>query len=142
MNILDVSAYILEQRGPMTAMKLQKLAYYSQCWSLGWDDRPLFDDRIEAWANGPVSPRLYAEHKGQFEVEHGDIAGNPADIDAPAKETIDAVIKFYGDKSAQWLSDLTHSEAPWLDARAGLAPGERSSRCITPASMAEFYGSL
>jgi uncharacterized phage-associated protein len=142
MNILDVSAYILEQHGPMTAMKLQKLAYYSQCWSLVWDERPLFDDRIEAWANGPVSPRLYAAHKGKFEVKSGDVPGDPASLDVKAKETVDAVMKFYGDKSAQWLSDLTHSEAPWRDARDGLTAGERSNRCITPAAMAEFYGSL
>ena len=29
-NVFDVAAYILKKHGPMTAMKLQKLVYYSQ----------------------------------------------------------------------------------------------------------------
>lgn len=33
-NIISVAKYILEQRGAMTTMKLQKLCYYSQAWSL------------------------------------------------------------------------------------------------------------
>ncbi len=32
-TVHDVAAYILEKRGPMTTMKLQKLVYYSQAWS-------------------------------------------------------------------------------------------------------------
>lgn len=38
---IDVAAYILAQRGPMTAMKLQKLVYYSQAWHLVWEEEPL-----------------------------------------------------------------------------------------------------
>ena len=63
-NALDVAAAILKRTGPIPAMKLQKLVYYSQAWSLVWDDRPLFKDRIEAWANGPVIPNLYRAHRG------------------------------------------------------------------------------
>lgn len=142
MSVLDVASYILRACGEMTAMKLQKLVYYSQCWSLVWDERPLFDERIEAWANGPVCPALYERHRGLFLVDDGTITGHPDALDADARDTIDAVLKFYGDRSAQWLSDLTHSEAPWTDARDGLTPGERSNRVITQAAMAEYYGSL
>jgi hypothetical protein len=35
-TIFDVAKYILQQRGEMTAMKLQKLCYYAQAWSLAW----------------------------------------------------------------------------------------------------------
>ena len=56
---IDVAAYILRKQGTMPAMKLQKLVYYSQAWSLVWDDRPIFRDRIYAWANGPVIRNLY-----------------------------------------------------------------------------------
>jgi uncharacterized phage-associated protein len=140
-SVHDVARYILEKRGTLTAMKLQKLVYYCQAWSLVWDERPLFEARIEAWANGPVVPVLYAEHKGMFEVERWP-KGDPGHLDATAKETIDAVLKFYGDRSSQWLSELTHQEAPWLEARLGLAIGERGNQEITLASMAEYYGSL
>ena len=59
-------------------------------------------------------------------------------------ETVDIVLGFYGDKPSQWLSDLTHMEAPWRKARerAGLADGERGNAVITHALMAEYYDSL
>jgi len=137
----DVAAYILRERGEMTAMKLQKLVYYSQAWSLVWDEEPLFLDRIEAWANGPVVPALYSEHRGKFKVDCWK-QGNPDKLASKQRKSIDAVLKYYGDRSSQWLSDLTHREDPWGDARQGLGPGERGTRVISHASMAEYYGSL
>jgi len=137
----DVAAYILREKGEMTAMKLQKLVYYSQAWSLVWDDEPLFLDRIEAWANGPVVPALYNEHRGKFKVDSWK-KGNPDKLGAKQRKSIDAVLKYYVDRSSQWLSDLTHREYPWGDARQGLGPGERGTRVISHASMAEYYGSL
>jgi uncharacterized phage-associated protein len=123
-------------------MKLQKLVYYAQAWSLVWDDAPLFEEDIEAWANGPVVPELYQEHRGQFKVEPGSINGKAKRLDGDQRETIDAVLGFYAERSPQWLSDLTHREAPWADARRDLAPGERSHSVISHAAMAEYYGSL
>lgn len=137
----DVAAYILKKCGPMTAMKMQKLVYYSQAWSLVWDERPMFGERIEAWANGPVIPALYVVHRGQFTVGEWP-RGGVENLDQQAIDTIDGVLRFYGDKTAQWLSDLTHQEAPWRDARNGLAPGEYGETEITNASMHEYYSSL
>ena len=67
-SVDDVAAYILSRKGPMSAMKLQKLVYYCQAWSLVWDDAPLFREPIEAWANGPVCPPLWERHRGRFEL--------------------------------------------------------------------------
>lgn len=41
-SIFDVAAYVLDKLGVMTTMKLEKLCYYSQAWSLVWDERRLF----------------------------------------------------------------------------------------------------
>jgi hypothetical protein len=71
-----------------TAWKLQKLVYYSQVWSLVWNERPLFNERIEAWANGPVVPDLYQLHRGSFLVTRIP-GGNPKAIDKDGAETID-----------------------------------------------------
>ena len=137
----DVAAYILKKHGPVSAMKLQKLVYYSQAWSLVWDDCPMFREEIEAWSNGPVVPELYDRHKGQFRVEEWN-SGNPDALDKDARETVDAVLDYYGDMNAQQLSDLTHAEEPWRLARRGLAPGDRGNNVITLDSMMEFYSSL
>ncbi len=137
----DVAAYILQKQERMTTMKLQKLVYYSQAWALVWDEAYLFEEKIEAWANGPVVRALYNKHKGQFEVSTWS-SGDALKLSRTQKATINAVIKFYGNKSSQWLSDLTHEEDPWKNARKGLQPGQFGHTEITPASMAEYYGSL
>jgi uncharacterized phage-associated protein len=137
----DVAAYILERHGPLSAMKLQKLVYYAQAWSLVWDDRPLFREPIEAWANGPVVRDLYERHRGQFQVTDWPW-GDRRRLDNEARETVDAVLGFYGPRSAQWLSDLTHSEEPWKAARRGVADGERGDAVISLDTMMEYYSSL
>ncbi|HEX6372095.1 MAG TPA: type II toxin-antitoxin system antitoxin SocA domain-containing protein [Longimicrobium sp.] len=137
----DVAAYILDKQGPLSAMKLQKLVYYSQAWSTVWDDKPLFSEPIEAWANGPVVRALYDVHRGQFDVRAWP-QGNPAALDEEQSSTVDAVLGYYGGRNAQTLSDMTHSEDPWRLARRGLPDGERGSRVISLASMSEYYSSL
>ena len=140
-TVYDVAAYILTKKNTLTAVKLQKLVYYAQAWSIVWDEQPLFPERIEAWVNGPVVPELYDYHRGQFTLESLPL-GNPDSLTETQRETIDEVLNFYGDKSSQWLSELTHKETPWLEARQGLAPGERGNQEIPLAAMAEYYESL
>lgn len=145
-DVFDAAAYILhlcDERGelPVTTWKLQKLIYYSQAWSLVWDDEPLFPEEIQAWANGPVCPALYNEHRGKFKISEIN-RGDADELDQDQKDTIEVVVEHYGQKSAQYLSELTHQERPWKDARKGLEPGERGQRVITLESMAEYYGGL
>lgn len=137
----DIANYILNEQGTMSTMKLQKLVYYCQAWSLVWDEEPLFKEKIEAWANGPVVRELYDNHKGKFTVRKWHW-GNFDNLAKKQKETILSVLKYYGDKSSQWLSDLTHKEHPWAHARKGLSPSDRSCKTISHASMAEYYSSL
>ena len=39
-SVHDVAAFILADLGWVGAMKLQKLVYYAQAWSLVWDEQP------------------------------------------------------------------------------------------------------
>jgi len=58
------------------------------------------------------------------------------------RESVDEVLGYYGGKSAQWLSSLTHQEDPWVNARGDCDPGERCNTIITKASMHEYYTAL
>ena len=140
-RVFDVAAYILERMETMTTMKLQKLVYYSQAWSLVWDEKPLFEENIEAWANGPVVRELFDYHRGMYEISAMPI-GNPRLLNQEEQETIDAVLEYYGNKSAQWLIELTHMEDPWRQTRKGLPSLERSNRIIPLDAMAHYYSSL
>lgn len=140
-SVYDVAAYILEKQGAMTTWKLQKLVYYSQAWSLVWDDDVLFPEEIEAWANGPVVRELYHAHRRKYRIACLR-KGNAAALTESQRETVDAVLDFYGDKSPQWLGDLTHMEAPWQSARRHVPEGVRGDAIIPKADLAEYYGSL
>jgi len=123
-------------------MKLQKLAYYSQAWHAVWSDAQLFPERIEAWANGPVVPALYEKHRGQFILNQGQFKDDPGELTNDEADSVARVLKAYGSKTSQWLSDLTHMESPWVEARAGVPDGERSNIEIPLGAMAEYYGAL
>lgn len=140
-SVHDVVDYILRKKGKIVAIKLHKLLYYSQAWSLVWDERPLFNARIEAWANGPVIPIVYRLHRGNYYVEKWPY-GDRHNLRDGERETIDAVLAKYGHKSSQWLSELTHREKPWIDARRGLGPLDLGDREITQSAMAWYYNSL
>lgn len=140
-SALDVAAFILRENGAMTAMKLQKLVYYAQAWSLVWDEEPLFTEDIQAWANGPVVPELFKAHKGQFKVDSLP-EGDPSKLNPTQVDTVQGVLKYYGGKPSQWLSDLTHAEDPWRNARKGCPDGASCSTVIPLDRMAEYYSSL
>lgn len=142
-SVFNVAAYVLEHCGKMTTMKLQKLVYYCQAWSLAWDDVPLFDEDFEAWANGPVCPDLFQKHKGWFVIEKDFFSEYSGFMfEEEQLDTMNAVLNQLGDKSPQWLSDLTHSELPWKQARAGYDVGEICGNVITKESMQMYYSEL
>ena len=140
-TVFDVAAYILKKMGCMSTMKLQKLVYYCQAWSLVWDEEPLFMEDIEAWANGPVIRELFNYHRGHYNISEVKI-GNPDTMTIVQKATIDAVLEYYGNKSAQWLIDLSHLEDPWKNARSEMREMERGNKVIPPDSIAQYYSSL
>jgi uncharacterized phage-associated protein len=125
----------------MDTWKLQKLVYYSQAWHLVWDSEPLFEERIEAWANGPVAPDLSREHRGKFKMAKWP-KGNISRLTRSQRESIDVVLKHYGKRTGFALRELTHKEQPWKDARKGVPAGGPSKRVITPGAMVSYYGSL
>ena len=138
-HVDDVATYILQRQGRMSAMKLHKLLYYCQAWHLVWEEEPLFDSEIEAWRDGPVVPDVFKKHKGAFMIDELPGPGDPADIDDYQLESIDVVLNTYGRMSAYELSERTHAEAPWINARRGVSPHDRSEQVISPFAMREYY---
>jgi uncharacterized phage-associated protein len=144
-SVLDVAKYILESTNrPMSTMKLQKLAYYCQAWHAVWTKGDkLFQEPIEAWANGPVCYELFQEHKGKYSISAGTLnAGDSANVSDDQARSIDRVLDSYLPLSGAELSELTHDEQPWQDARRGLPSGARSAKPITVGAMRKYYAAL
>lgn len=142
-KIYDVAYYILQKKPGITTMKLQKLCYYAQAWSLVWDEVPLFDEDFQAWANGPVCMELYKIHRGQFVMfadEIKDYAKN--ELTEDEKDTIDVILMDYGNETPHYLSELTHKERPWKETRGSLPAGSKSNEVIPKELMQEYYSGL
>lgn len=134
----DVAAYILHKLGPMSSMKLQKLCYYSQAYSLAWFDSPVFGDGIEAWTNGPVIPNLWRAHKGQYMVESIQ-GGHAGAVSGRNALVVDSVIDSMGGLSGKQLSDRTHAEEPWVNNYDGNDAYPNTP--ISHQEMRDFYSS-
>lgn len=143
-TIFDVAEYILGKFPyGISTMKLQKLAFFAQGWTLAFLDRPLFDEEFEAWTRGPVSRPLYDEHQGKYSVHEGSFPqGVPHRLTPEERACIDAVIQNYGALSGPQLSELTHKAGtPWSSIRddANLTNGARSNIVICKNTVKEYF---
>lgn len=140
---IDVGQYIIDafiKKGEgITTLKLQKLVFYSQAFSMVWNDKPLFDEDFQAWINGPVVYSLFEALRGYYFCPREIPNAEPGKLTADQKDIIDKVVEHYGGLTAYDLVVLTHSESPWKDARKGLSPSTPSNEIISKQSMAEFY---
>lgn len=143
-TVYDVAKYIIDRCGAMSAMKLEKLVFYSQAMSLVWDDVPLFEDDFEAWQKGPVCRKLFQAHKGKFMLEDSSFldkyAPNVNHLSKDQKETIDVVTDSLKDYPPYKLSAMTHAEDPWKEARKGCPENAHCENIISKESMERYYG--
>lgn len=140
-SIFDVAACILEATGYMSTMKLQKLAYYSQAYSLVYARHPLFGEDFQAWVNGPVCPNLFHIHRHQYVIgpENLEGHGSACALTTPERRLVLHVCDVLSGFDGNELSALTHNELPWSQARAGCLPEERCANVISKESMLAYY---
>ena len=137
-DVRNIAAWFLS-KGSMTHKKLQKLCYYAQAWHCALFNAPLFDGDIEAWVHGPVIPALYAAYASYGWAPIPQKSFDASSLSDSAREILDAVYETYGAFSGDQLEALTHSEAPWIDARGDLKPWENCSTPISFKDMQEYY---
>jgi len=139
---LTVAKYIVQNcDGPVSNLKLQKLLYYVQGWSLGIWREPVFPNEIQAWIHGPVVPVAFHEFR-RFSWNPIVLDQEPVKLDPRTAKHIKSVLKAYGPLTAPQLEQLSHTEAPWIEARKGLDSNEPSQNVISNASMKSFFAKL
>lgn len=144
-----LSNYILKHYGPMSHLKLQKLLFYCDAYSLAYFGEELVEDEFEAWVHGPVSRKVYDSLKDKS-VLHSDLKYSDTgdDVDAifnslptSQKELIESVLSRLSDWTGLDLEASTHREQPWIEARRGY---DDSSKChvhISKEITKDFYRS-
>jgi uncharacterized phage-associated protein len=122
----------------ITHLKLQKLVYYAQAWSLALLERPLFDEDFRAWTHGPVILSVWHAFK-DYRWEALPPAEDVAEFEPEVEALLNDVLAAYGEHSAKALEDLTHSEDPWIRARNGLPPEATCNATIPKDHLQQFY---
>ncbi|WP_222702345.1 Panacea domain-containing protein [[Haemophilus] ducreyi] len=98
-----------EENGDLISnLKIQKLVYYAQGFSLAINNKPLFSEKIQAWTHGPVTPELYNKYK---QYGNGALPTTDLDIDFDKfsneeKDLLNDINDVYGQFSAWKLSCL------------------------------------
>ena len=139
-SVLDVASYFIakgadSEPNDISNLKLQKLLYYAQGFYLAINERPLFNEDLEAWTHGPVSPDAYQKYKS-FGGTAIDPPDSPANTVAPFTpddlELLDDVYGEFGQYSAWKLREMTHTEKPWRD-------HEASASVIPHATLRDYF---
>ena len=125
-RIIDTAAYVARRYKELTSekldeMKLHKLLYFIQRESLAITGEPAFDGVFEGWKFGPVCREVRTNF---FE---GEIICRTNDISDNIKYIANNVILEYGSLAAWKLSELSHKDISWKNARRGLADNENGN---------------
>lgn len=128
-NVFDVAKLMIQVRNaqaeedtgdPMTNLRLNKLLYFAQGYSLAKHGVPLFDSRIEAWGKGPVVPEVYHHYKG---FGQNMIVDTPADRDAFSDSEYSLILDVLiasEPYSTNKLVNISHEKgAPWRNLYTG-----------------------
>ena len=142
----------IEDNKNISPMKLQKLMFYAQVRNITLLGEKIFEEEPEAWDNWPVFASLWKEVKYYDllgKVEEGLVLGE-AEMDAPLswftepqKNIIYQVWEHYGWLPAEKLSEMTHNETPWKEARqrfdAEATSDEKCQEVITTEAIKKYY---
>ncbi len=125
----------------MTNLRLQKLVYYAQAWHLALTGKPLFAEDFEAWVHGPVSYGLWNKYREYRWNPLPKPSGPIVEMDDETLDILNEVWDAYGQFSAKRLEELTHTEAPWVNARKrrNCGPGDACREIITKDEMRDYY---
>ena len=137
-----IAKFIIQSsQTPISNLKLQKLLYYVQGWHLGIYGEPVFAEQIQAWIHGPVVPAVFQSYR-HFKWTPISIEPGLVKVDKHTSGHVVAILGAFGNLTAAQLEVISHSEAPWIEARMGLDPKSPSKTVITHESMKRFFGKL
>jgi uncharacterized phage-associated protein len=143
-NCFDIADYLLKKAEDdgqgIDPMKLLKLTYIAHGYNLGFFEKPLFSNQVQAWKYGSVIPDLYHVIKrfgeGYVNKEIVDLY-KEKEVKDDQKKLLDFVWNAYKPYSGLDLSDLTHQKGtPW-----DLTPKAQNS-VINEEVIKKYYKSL
>ena len=127
-----ITTYILKNINDITPLALQKLLYFIQGFSKYFIGYTIFNDKCEAWVNGPVYREIYDIYSYyQYNIIKEENNYNYTSILTDNEiELINEIIKDFGCYSGDILMYMTHLTDPWIKSRTNLYPNDKSNKKI------------
>jgi uncharacterized phage-associated protein len=129
-KIINVAQYIFKKYRQVSGemideMKLHKLLYFAQRESFAITNEPLFEGEFEGWRYGPVCKEI------RNSITKDGILDYDQDISDESKYIVNNIIFEYGALASWKLSELSHKEQSWKNARIGLSPEENGNKKLS-----------
>ncbi len=130
-----------EEPDYLTPLRLQKLLYYVQAWSLAQRNRPLFEEPVEASADGPEVRDVRRALPGSGPILPEMVGEDAVELDDEDIDFISRVWESYKGYSAWSPREMTRQESPWLEARESGGSEVPAGREISHESMKSYFTS-
>ena len=129
MDIRTVASWFTSKE-PMDGVRIQRLCYFAQCLYIATGDgTPLFENPMQAWIYGPVSPELYEIYNSSVEIKYHQTETPflPADVE----ECLENVYLQFKGMSKEKISFIATHQYPWNNARKGVKFGDACTNEIS-----------
>lgn len=127
-KVLNVAQFIFNEYKRISGkiideMKLHKLLYLTQRESYAILGKPMFSDEFEGWKYGPVCPVVRNNY-----TEEGIFCDDASEISPENAYITKNVIYQYGAYESWKLSEMSHKEISWINARRGIPSGQNGNK--------------
>lgn len=130
------------ERGDLlTPLKLQKLMFYADAWSMALYDQELTQERFQAWVHGPVALSQYHRFKENKWRPILDEIDRPNFTGALSQHLCE-IVDIFGAETGPALEAMTHQERPWIEARGGIPDDMPCNAYIDKNTTKSFYAAL
>lgn len=145
LNSIDVANFFIDLAksdpyNDMTNIRVNKMLFFAQGWSLVRRGMPLFEEELCAWPYGPVAPSVYRAFQPCGNQKIVDFSGEftPEKFESDEIELLLDVSREYDKYSTTKLVNMTHEKgSPWHQVYK-----EHESKIISKSSIREYFETL
>ncbi|MCD8014192.1 MAG: DUF4065 domain-containing protein [Lachnospiraceae bacterium] len=130
-RVIDVAQFIFDEYKRQSGevideMKLHKLLYLAQRENIAILGEPMFPENFEGWRYGPVCREVRLCY-----TSDGMNAANLREISSESAYISKSIVLQYGAVESWKLSQMSHNEISWVNARKGLSANTNGDRILS-----------
>lgn len=131
-----IGAYHTRYRKTPCPKQLEKLLYYAEGHHLATTGTALFNEEIQAWAEGPVCPSTKPVYGGAKKYQPIPLPKSIPALNKSAYASVLVAVALFGSLDADVIGEKTHTEAPYVQTWDN---GHGRNNVIPEELMKEFF---